>query len=716
MADTVIYNIDGKPYEVPKSYTELDVRRALEKRNQAKNIYSGLSKPQKITQQIPQDLPPSDEFRYGIERKLRETLGGIKEFATGKPSMPLEADLPSSGVSQLARGAGKSATKLGETTLESLTGARIGSKFGPLGATIGAIGLPLIAGYLKQPGERLSGARALSAAEEALPSALGQYGKTLITGYKLNKAMKDLEKKEINFEEALIGANKYLTTTKEGIPANLPRTIKGLESSQLTKTEQLQNLQTKQQKLQEKIKQDEPFKSITFTEKGPKTVDLSEVINSDLPETAKKEIIEQRKNKFINEAQESFDPTIDYGKLAAEEHNKVYNKISEEVNNKYNDVLKGVDKGILAGSKGYAKYQEVAKAVGEKISPLKNLFPKEILTTDEEGLITGLEGSEKLTTIPTEKVLSFYKTAKQLSNKLKSSAWQEANGLTDVQRKNYNEAAKQFSFLSDKLGQVLDAINPDIKSKLSEADKYFAENKAPFYARKEHWEAQKGRLDSDVLKSTHADTSTAPEAGFLRNLIKTNENYRKAVLGKLFGRDLNKLTKEGEFEEYSSFIKSEPHVKNIHDTLNKFEKFKTQRKLTEPSAQVTQKNIDSLLKAKKEFSENLGKHLSEKLNTIKKLVEQKQKGIVINTEELIKTGQDIEKINTDIEKLENYKNNLLEAEQGAKRAGEDVKKIQIEIKKARYDLAQYKQKQQTIKKIAKGILGTAAAGLYLFKK
>ena len=723
MAKTITFEIDGQSYKVPEGYTELDVRRALDKKKQTANIYAGLSKPLKITNQISQDVQPSElgEFGYGAKRKLSESLGGLKEFATGKPSLPLEANLPTTFLGQALRRAGKTLEGIGETGLESMAGFRLGSKFGPVGATVGAIGLPLIAGYLKQPGERVSGARALGAAEEAASSAFGVLGKRgleIYKGYKAAKeALQPLEEKQTGLETKLLEAKKYLQSTKENIPPDQPRTSEKLAKQQLQQQEKLQELKIKQQQLQENIKKGEPFKNVQFKEKGPKTVDLDKIIQSDLPESVKSEILEQHKNKFINDAQKSFDPEIDYGKLAAQEHNKIYNRVSEQVREKYDDILVDEPESIPATNTGYRKFREVAKSVGEEIAPLQRLFPDnvEVLNQEEQELVPELQNAQNLRAIPTDKLLSFYKTSKQIAYKLSSKAWQEANGLTEVERENLNNASAKYNLLTNRLRDVLNEVSPSILEKLDDADTYFANNKAPFYKRPEHWEAQKGRLDSDILKSTHADITTAPEAGFLRNLIKNNENYRRAVLGKLFGRNLNKLAEQGKFEEYADFVKSDPHVKTIHDTLNQFEKLKTQRKLSEPLAQTTQKNINNLLKAKKEISRNLAKDLEQKLNDIVKLVELKQKGISIDTAELVKTQKAIDDIEQNIEKLGNYKNNLLEVEKNAQKAGEDVEDIKLEIKKTRLELGKYKQKYSGIKKLSNKILTAVAAKLYLFK-
>lgn len=723
MTKTITHVINGQEYEVPEGYTKLDVMRALSEQNKPKQLptassFEAYGAP-KVTSKREKDIQPQDEFKYGIQRKLRESLGGVQEFITGKPSMPLEADVASTS-GQLARQFGKSTTRLGETILEGLYGAKLGGKFGPVGAAAGGVLLPLIAGYVKEPGPRLSASRALSAVEEAAPNIAYGGLKHLYGGYKLGKTLNELKTKETPLLTAKTEAQRYLTTTQEGVPPEYPRTSQGIASAQATKTKQLQNLKNKQLQLQTDIEAGKPFQNIAFSEKGPKLINLTEIGKMNFPKSVKSEILERNKNQFIEQALKTFSPNIDYNKLAAEEHNKIYNQISNEVSKKYNNVLKDVDKNILAGSKGFNIYQNIAKSLGQKMAPLKNILPEEgALTPEENQLLTGFEGSEKLKSIPTSKVLSYYKTAKQLANKLDSKAWQEANNMTDVQRKNSSDAAEQFKNLSDKLAEVLDKIDPKIQNRIKEADTYFAKNKAPFYARKEHWEAQKGRIDSDILKSTHADVSVAPEASFLRNIIKSNENYRKAVLGKLFGRNFDKLLKEGKYQEYADLINLDPHVKNIHKTLETFENAKKQigakEKLEKPLAQTTQATIEQLAQSKQTMSKNLSQHLDKKLSEIKKLVAEKQKGYAINTEKLIQTDKDIEEIQKEIQKFENYKNNLLEAEKVAQKAGYDVKDLQLEIKKARYDLAQHKQKYATLKKLVKGTLATVAAKLYLFK-
>jgi len=721
MAKTITHNIDGQSYEVPEGYSELDVRRALSQQKQPAKASTQLRGAPKVTGKYEKDIMPSNEFGYGIKRKLRESLGGLQEFITGKPSMPLEADLPKDALSQAQRYAGGALTRAGEGLAESLLGARLGSRLGPAGAVVGGIAAPFVAGYLKQPGPRVSGSRALSAVTEALPGALKTAGKEIKYGRELAKGLKLLETDLPKLEEQKLGAETTLAETKRNIPVELERTSRGIEKKLLSSSEALQQLKAKQQELQASIAKDEPFQGIVFDEKGPKPVDLSKIEKLELPKSAKSEIVERNKQQFLDDAAKSFDPNVDYNKLAAEEHNKIYDNISEQVREKYNDVLEEEPESIPATNRGYRKFQQVAKSVGEEIAPLQKLFPDnvEVLSPEEQELVPELQNTQNLRAIPTDKLLSFYKTSKQIAYKLSSKAWQEANGLTETQRKNLDNASEKYSLLTNKLRDVLNEVSPSILEKLSDADTYFAKNKAPFYGRPEHWQAQKkGRITTDILRDTHA-AKNVPEAAFLRNLIKTNEGYRSAVLGKLFARNLDKLTKEGNFEEYSDFVQTDPHVGQIHGTLQKFEDIKNKlsgaEKLEKPMAQEISKTVQQLLKAKNEFNTNLAKNLSEKFEQIKKLTLKKQEGYKIKTEELVKVGKDIQQLEKDIEKYEAYKNNLLEAEKNAEKAGYDTKDLKIQIKKARLEYEQHKQKYKKIVNTSKGILAAVAAKLTLFK-
>jgi len=725
MAKTITHIIDGQPYEVPEGYTELDVRKALQQQKPSASPFEKLGGAPKITGKREKDIAPSgfgEEFGYGVKRKLRESLGGLREFVSGQPSLPLEADIPTPTSEQFARGLGRYTTKAAEGFGESLLGAKIGGRFGPVGAAVGGIAGPLIAGYLKQPGPRISGERVLSAGAEALPG-VGRFGaKELSYGRKLAKGLGLLEEDLKTAKGSKIEAEKYLARTQEEIPVGLGRrTSESMGAKEATAKTQLQNLQEKQKQLQEDIKADKPFKDIRFGEKDPITIDLTKLKQLELPETSKSEILNQKKEQFIQNATQSFDPNIDYNKLAAEEHNKIYDKISNQVSAKYNNVLEDEPESIPATNTGYKKFRQVANAVGEEAAPLQKLFPDnvEVLNSEEQALIPELQKTKDLKTIPTEKLLSFYKTAKQIAYKLSSKAWQEASGLTEVQRTNLDSASEKYNLLTNKLRDVLNAVSPSILEKLSDADTYFANNKAPFYARPEHWQAQKkGRITTDVLRDTHAAKSI-PEASFLRNLIRTNEGYRKAVLGKIFGRNLDKLTKEGQYEEYSDFVKSDPHVNQIHETLQEFENIEKQmarqKKLSEPMAKATATQIQDLIKAKNQLSSNLGKHLSEQYENIKNIVLKKQKGIEVKSSELAKIGKEIEQLEKDIQQFEAYKNNLADAEKRASKAGMDVKQLKLQTDNARRELAQHKQKYAKLTKAAKTTLATVAAKLYLFK-
>lgn len=705
--------LDGKKYQFGAGVTEDQVR-ALHEKN--KQIQQAPSMDYDIDKE-PQGF--AEQLSYGLKRKYRESGAGIKQFLTGqKPNLPLSADLPSKPSETLGRAAGSLAGRLSELAAEAYAGGRIGQKIGGArGALIGGVVGPFIGGYLKQPGERLSLERLISGGAEAASSGGYKLAKGIADVYKAGGATKEFEKKLLEKQREAFEASKAYTTAKKQIPG-FGTTVKRLESKISAGEEKLPELTTKKTELETSIEKSKnliPKIKEELKNYPEKKFELELPKKPEVPQLSELEKIARQEEEFTTKAKEIFNPKIDYNLAAAEEHNKLFNEISKNVTKKYNDVLKDVDtKEILAGQKGYNIYQEVAKSLGEKAAPLKNLIPDKILNSEEQDLITGLEDFEKLKPVPTEKVLSFYKTAKQTANKFSNDAWQEANGLTEVERTNLQKASEQFTGLAEKLKKVLNIIDPKIIPKLEEADAYFAKNKAPFYARPEHWEAQnKGQITSDILESTHADQSVAPEANFLRKLILENENYRRAALGKIFSNNYKKLASEGDFEKYTDFVKQDPAVKLIHETLKDFGRFKTsQQRLTAFEKPVRA----AFKKAGQEFKQNVARIKSEQSelkSQLENLLKQQEQGKTANEAQLRDVSNKINKINKDLDKLQEYLDKLKPLAEKKDLSKAEVKEIKLQISEARLEYARKKAALLGLDKLASKIAGFKILKLFI---
>lgn len=705
--------LDGKKYQFGNGVTESQVRAFHEKNKQAQQA------PTTNYNIDREPKGPGEQFAYGLKRKYQESGAGLKEFLTGTPSnLPISADIPSGTGESIARGAGSALGRLSEMAAEVYAGGKLGQKIGGAkGALIGSIAGPFVAGYLKQPGERLGLERLISGGLEAASSGGYKASKGVLGMYLAGRKATNLQENLVNKKREALEASKAYATAQKQIPG-FGTTVKRLESKISAGEEKLPELITKKTGLETSIEKSKnliPKIKEELKNYPEKKFELELPKKPEAPQLSELEKIARQEEEFTTKAKEIFNPKINYNLAAAEEHNKLFDEISKNVTKKYNDVLKDVDtKEILAGQKGYDIYQEVAKSLGEKAAPLKNLIPDKILNSEEQDLITGLEDFEKLKPVPTEKVLSFYKTAKQTARKFSNDAWQEANGLTEVERTNLQKASEQFTGLAEKLKKVLNIIDPKIIPKLEEADAYFAKNKAPFYARPEHWEAQnKGQITSDILESTHADKSVAPEANFLRKLILENENYRRAALGKIFSNNYKKLASEGDFEKYTDFVKQDPAVKLIHETLKDFGRFKTsQQRLTAFEKPVRA----AFKKAGQEFKQNVARIKSEQSelkSQLENLLKQQEQGKTANEAQLRDVSNKINKINKDLDKLQEYLDKLKPLAEKKDLSKAEVKEIKLQISEARLEYARKKAALLGLDKLASKIAGFKILKLFI---
>lgn len=309
-------------------------------------------------------------------------------------------------------------------------------------------------------------------------------------------------------------------------------------------------------------------------------------------------------------------------------------RIDSQVSNLYNNVIpEAAPKEIYTGEKGFKIFKNIADTLVKQIKPIKGILEEGLETSDEKSLINGLQNAEKLNSLPTKDLLSFYKTSQQLSNKFKSKAWQEASGITDAQRHHFNDAAKQFDKLSSKLAEVLDAINPEITTNLEKAKDYFKTYKAPLYERPEYWAAvKKGRITNDILKDTHSEQLGAK---LLRSLILDNPEFNRYALSNVLNKNPANLVKLGEKEAYQDFVKSNPEVnfsyqglKGLKSGAKKIESLEPesgyikslQSKLAGQELKLTDKDIKIL---NSNEAQKVIKIIDDEINKLKELRAQK---------------------------------------------------------------------------------------------
>jgi len=237
--------------------------------------------------------------------------------------------------------------------------------------------------------------------------------------------------------------------------------------------------------------------------------------------------------------------------------NQIVEGIDSEVSNRYNNVIpEGTPESILTGSKGFQIFDNIKQNLSKEFEPLRNIVEDYIETPQEKSLVSTLSNVERLNEIPTADIVSMYKTAKQLSYRFRSRAWQEATGLTDAERNKFNDASQFFNGISSNLNDVLNSIDPAISENLVSANDFFKNYKAPLYKRPEYWQAQKkGRISGDILKNTHART---PDAMLLRDIVGNDPDFSRYALSHVIRDKPLKLKTLINRDEYMPFITRNP--------------------------------------------------------------------------------------------------------------------------------------------------------------
>lgn len=237
--------------------------------------------------------------------------------------------------------------------------------------------------------------------------------------------------------------------------------------------------------------------------------------------------------------------------------NQIVEGIDTEVSNRYNNVIpEGTPESILTGSKGFQIFDNIKQNLSKEFEPLRNIVEDYIETPQEKSLVSTLSNVERLNEIPTADIVSMYKTAKQLSYRFRSRAWQEATGLTDAERNKFNDASQFFNGISSNLNDVLNSIDPAISENLVSANDFFKNYKAPLYKRPEYWQAQKkGRISGDILKNTHART---PDAMLLRDIVGNDPDFSRYALSHVIRDKPLKLKTLINRDEYLPFITRNP--------------------------------------------------------------------------------------------------------------------------------------------------------------
>lgn len=255
--------------------------------------------------------------------------------------------------------------------------------------------------------------------------------------------------------------------------------------------------------------------------------------------------------------------------------NAIVEGIDSEVSNRYDNVIpEGTPESIMTGSNGFQIFNNIKQNLSKEFEPLRNIVEDYIETPQEKSLVSTLSNVERLNEIPTADIVSMYKTAKQLSYRFRSRAWQEATGLTDAERNKFNDASQFFNGISSNLNDVLNSIDPAISENLVSANDFFKNHKAPLYKRPEYWQAQKkGRISGDILKNTHART---PDAMLLRDIVGNDPDFSRYALSHVIRDKPLKLKTLINRDEYMPFITRNPITNTAMQGLIGLEEGKNQ--------------------------------------------------------------------------------------------------------------------------------------------
>lgn len=255
--------------------------------------------------------------------------------------------------------------------------------------------------------------------------------------------------------------------------------------------------------------------------------------------------------------------------------NAIVEGIDSEVSNRYDNVIpEGTPESIMTGSNGFQIFNNIKQNLSKEFEPLRKIVEDYIETPQEKSLVSTLSNVERLNEIPTADIVSMYKTAKQLSYRFRSRAWQEATGLTDAERNKFNDASQFFNGISSNLNDVLNSIDPAISENLVSANDFFKNHKAPLYKRPEYWQAQKkGRISGDILKNTHART---PDAMLLRDIVGNDPDFSRYALSHVIRDKPLKLKTLINRDEYMPFITRNPITNTAMQGLIGLEEGKNQ--------------------------------------------------------------------------------------------------------------------------------------------
>lgn len=319
------------------------------------------------------------------------------------------------------------------------------------------------------------------------------------------------------------------------------------------------------------------------------------------------EAIAQNYEEFLKQGLNLFeDPNMGM----ANSLNSIVEGIDKEVSDLYNQVIpSSAPETILTGSRGLDIFNNIRQNLSKTFQPIKTIVEEQIETPDEQALVSMFDNVDKLNEIKTNDILSMYKTTKQLSNRFKSKAWQEATGLTDAERNKFNDAGQFFSNLSTQLESVLNSIDPEIAANLNKANNFFKNYKAPLYKRPEYWQAKKGRISGDILKNTHART---PDAILLRDIIGNDPDFTRYALSRVLRDNPLKLKTLVNRDEYLPFIIRNPITNTVMRGLQGLEEGQKQLSRLKPETTYREQLQQQLVSRP---NQTLTKSQIENLNT-----------------------------------------------------------------------------------------------------
>jgi len=311
--------------------------------------------------------------------------------------------------------------------------------------------------------------------------------------------------------------------------------------------------------------------------------------------------------------------------------------------------------------------------IREKLEQIRNFVGENRFDSKElKDLLSEVEELRKLPTqIPASVYLRIYNTARHNSSKAREKAFQ--TGVSDEERHQsqqlYNELDEKIEEMADVLEKNIGTENTD---RLAKARSDWRNKVAVLY-KNPTWQTikWKGRIEGDIMHKLRGRDMGDVR---MRNIILSDPNISKNVLGHKFADNPNKLSDIGVQEQ--QYINSVPGFQQMVDYRNKAEEaIDISKKHIESSKDIhdqaikREQDVSNEINATKQINNKLQKELKKYQDTLDqyekeepelikyrdKLIE-KKKQKKIGLEEKIKSENEVKRVNDYLKQLKAERN------------------------------------------------------------